>query len=95
VSTSIDDKRDALSRGMESAASTIRDKAESLPGGEKIAGAASRTADTMESAADYVRDSDLEDMFADVKRILKEHPGAALVAVAAAGFLLARALSRN
>jgi len=34
-------------------------------------------------------------MLADVRRIVKEHPGAALVAVAAAGFLLARAISRD
>ena len=95
MSTIIDDKRDALSRGMESAASTLRDKVESLPGGERIAGAANKTADAMESAADYVRDADLKEMFSDVQRIVREHPGATLLAVAAAGFLLARALSRE
>jgi hypothetical protein len=59
------------------------------------ASAADATAEAIEAAAEYVRDSDLRDMLADVRRIVKEHPGAALVAVAAAGFLLARAISRD
>jgi hypothetical protein len=42
-----------------------------------------------------VRESDLEDMFSDVKRIVKERPGVALLAVAIAGFVVGRALSRD
>jgi hypothetical protein len=80
---------------MESAASALRDRVEDLPGGAKVASAADATAEAIESAADYVRESDLSDMYADVKRIVKEHPGVALLAVAAAGFVLARSLSRD
>jgi hypothetical protein len=49
----------------------------------------------MESAAEYVREADLKEMFADIRRLVREHPGAALLAVAAAGFLVARAISRD
>ena len=93
--TSIDDKRDALSRGMDSAASALRDGVQSLPGGEKVASAANTAAGAMESAAEYVREADLKEMFADIRRLVREHPGAALLAVAAAGFLVARAISRD
>jgi ElaB/YqjD/DUF883 family membrane-anchored ribosome-binding protein len=91
----IDEKRDTVARGMDSAASALREKAESLPGGDQVARAANAAADAMESAAGYVRDSDLKAMVEDVQQIVKRHPGATLLTAAAVGFLLARTLSRN
>jgi hypothetical protein len=86
---------EAVARGMESAASTLHEKADNMPGGEKVASAAHTAADAMETAADYFREQDLRAMAADVQRLVKNHPGATLLAAAALGFVLARALSRD
>lgn len=91
----IDDKRDALARGIDSAASSLREKAESLPGGEKVVRAAHTTADALETAAGYVRDQDLKAMLSDIQQTARRHPGATLLTAGALGFLLARALFRR
>jgi ElaB/YqjD/DUF883 family membrane-anchored ribosome-binding protein len=95
VVDAIDERKDAMATGMESAASLVRDKAESLPGGDRIVRAAETAADAMESAADYVREQDLRDMATDVGQLVKRHPGATLLVAAALGFVLARAISRH
>lgn len=95
AAAAIDDKRDTLARGIESAASTLRDNADSLPGGEKVVSAAYTAADAMEGAADYVRDQDLRGALSDIKDIVKKHPGATLLTAAAVGFLVARSFTRD
>src|SRR4051812_4468114 len=79
AAAAIDDKRDTLASGMESAASRLRDRADDMPGGERVAGAAHATASAMESAADYVRDQDVRGMLADVGRLVRRNPGATLL----------------
>lgn len=74
--------------------SQILEKAEQLPGGEKIVEAAHSAAAAMENATDYIRDQDWSGMLSDARELLKRHPGATLLAAVAAGFLLARSLSR-
>lgn len=91
----MDDKRDTVARGIDSAASALHERAENLPGGEKVSRAAHATANAMENAADYVRDQDIDAMISDVRDTAKRHPGAVLLAAAALGFLLARALTRH
>jgi hypothetical protein len=95
AAAAIDEKREAVARGIESAASSLHARAETLPGGENLARAAHGTAEAMEKTAEYVRDQDVEAMLSDVGNVVKRHPGAVLLAAAAVGFLLARALSRN
>jgi hypothetical protein len=95
VAAAIDDRRDAVARGIDSAASTLREKAGSLPGGEKVARAAYTAADAMETAAGYVRDQDLKAILSDLQQTVKKHPGATLLAAAAVGFLIARSFSRH
>ena len=95
ATSAIDGGKDTLVRGIDSAASTLREKADMLPGGEKIASAAYRAADVMESAADYVGERDIREMLSEVGQLAKRHPGATLLTAAAAGFLLAHALSRR
>ncbi len=77
------------------AASTLREKADSLPGGERVAAAAHTAANVMESTAVYFQDRDFKDMVADVKDVARRHPGATLLTAAALGFLLARTLARR
>lgn len=95
AAAAIDEKRETVARGIESAASSLHARAETLPGGEKLSRAAHNTAEAMEKTADYVRDQDVEAMLSDVGDVVKRHPGVVLLAAAAVGFLLARALSRN
>lgn len=89
----IDDNRDSVAGGLETAASTLHEKAESLPGGEKVSGLAHSAADKLSTTADYVRQHDVNSMMADVQEMVKKNPGPALLLSAVLGFLLARAFS--
>lgn len=91
----IDEKRSAAAGGLDTAAAALHDKADTLPGGEKVASAARTTADAVGTAASYVRDNDLKSMLSDVQRVVKNNPGPALLTAAALGFLIARMFSRN
>jgi ElaB/YqjD/DUF883 family membrane-anchored ribosome-binding protein len=91
----IDENRGAAASGLESAASALRERADTLPGGEKVANAAHKTADAVGVAADYVRENDLKAMMADVQRLVRNNPGPALLTAAALGFLIARTFSRD
>ncbi len=93
AAAAVDDKRGAVASGIESAASTLREKTDTTGG--KVARAARSTADALETTADYVREQDVRGMLSDVGRGVKRHPGATLLTAAAVGFLLARALSRR
>ena len=86
------DGRETIARGIDSAASSLHSRADNFPGGEKVADAAHKTADAMESAADYVREQDLSGMLSDFRQTVTRHPGAALLAAAALGFVIARSL---
>ena len=95
VADKIDENRGAAAGGLESAASALREKADTLPGGQKVANAAHATADAVGVAADYVRGNDLKAMMADVQKLVKNNPGPALLTAAALGFLIARTFSRD
>jgi ElaB/YqjD/DUF883 family membrane-anchored ribosome-binding protein len=95
ATSAIDGGKDTLARGIDSAAAKLRERADMLPGGEKIASAAYRAADVMETAADYVGERDIREIVAEMGQLVKKHPGATLLTAAAAGFLLAHALSRR
>jgi ElaB/YqjD/DUF883 family membrane-anchored ribosome-binding protein len=95
VADTIDENRGAAASGLESAAGALREKADTLPGGEKVVNAAYATADAVGVAADYVRDNDLQAMVADVQKLVKNNPGVALLTAAALGFLIARTFSRD
>jgi hypothetical protein len=89
----IDDNRDTVAGGLETAASTLHEKAENLPGGENVTRIAHSAADKLSTTADYVRQHDVNRMMADVQEMVKRNPGPALVASAVLGYLVARAFS--
>lgn len=89
----IDENKDSAAGGLDSAASTLHERAESLPGGEKVTHLAHATADKLSAGADYVRQHDVNSMMADVERLVKNNPGASLMAAAALGFLIGRTFS--
>ena len=95
VADKIDEKRGAAASGLESAAGALRERADALPGGERVANAAHATANAVGVAADYVRETDVKAMMTDVQRLVKNNPGVALLTAAALGFLIARPFSRD
>ena len=73
----------------------LRERADTLPGGERVVNAAHATANAVGVAADYVRETDVKAMMTDVQRLVKNNPGVALLTAAALGFLIARTFSRD
>jgi hypothetical protein len=53
------------------------------------------TADKLQTAADYIRETDLKAMREDVKDVVKRYPGPALAAAAVLGFIVARGFRRD
>ncbi len=51
-------------------------------------------AQACEQAADYLRETGMDSMVADVEAMVKRHPGAALVVAGVLGFMVGRTLSR-
>ena len=95
VADKIDENRGTAASGLETAASALREKADTLPGGDRVASAAHATADAVGVAADYVRENDVKAMMTDVQKLVKNNPGVALLTAAALGFLIARTFSRD
>jgi ElaB/YqjD/DUF883 family membrane-anchored ribosome-binding protein len=91
----IDENRGAAAGGLEKAASALHEKADSLPGGEKVSSLAHATAEKLSSTADYVREHDVNRMMADVETVVKNNPGRSLLVAAVIGFLVGRAFTSN
>jgi ElaB/YqjD/DUF883 family membrane-anchored ribosome-binding protein len=91
----VDANRSSAASGLDSAASAIHEKADGLPGGESVKGAAHTAANALSSTADYVRENDVKSMLADAQKLVRNNPGPALLTAAVLGFLVARAISRD
>jgi ElaB/YqjD/DUF883 family membrane-anchored ribosome-binding protein len=91
----IDEQREPSARVLESAASTLHDRAEDLPGGEKVARIAHATADKIQATAEYVREHDISDMVADVTEFVRRYPAQMLVGGIVVGFLVGRAFRND
>jgi ElaB/YqjD/DUF883 family membrane-anchored ribosome-binding protein len=97
ASAKVQDAGAAAVDGLAGAASSVRQKAgeylgASAPRVQEFADAAAKR---ISATADYVRNSDTDRVKADVETMVRNHPGPALIAAAAVGFLLGRALSRD
>jgi hypothetical protein len=93
VKDKVDANRNIAAQGFDQAASTIREKADSLPGGETVTDLAHTAADKLTATAGYVRETDVNTMMADVETLVKNNPGPALMAAAVVGCLVGRAFS--
>jgi hypothetical protein len=91
----VDRSRRAAADGLDSAATALHERADNLPGVQKVAGAAHTVADALGSTAEYVRTNDLKSMLEDLQQLVKKNPGPALLTAAVLGFLVARTFSRN
>ena len=94
VSDTVGRQRDNVAGGLDRAASTIHEKAGSLPGGQKAADAANCLADGMESTASYLRDHNLKDMGDSLTGVCRKYPVQSLVSALAIGFLAGRAFRK-
>lgn len=88
----VDARRDQASETMHTAATQIRERGESLPGGERTTEMASMAADKVEATSAYVREHDVQDMMSDLETLVRNHPTQSIVAAAAVGFLVGRML---
>jgi ElaB/YqjD/DUF883 family membrane-anchored ribosome-binding protein len=91
----IDEKRGPAADALQSAASTIHERAEDLPGGETVKSVAHSAAEKLESTAGYIREHDVKAMLSDVEEIVKRNPGPSLLIAAAVGFLIGRAFRED
>jgi ElaB/YqjD/DUF883 family membrane-anchored ribosome-binding protein len=64
-------------------------------GGEHVASAAHSAAGVLTSGAQYVREHDARHMIDDLRQLVKNNPGPALLGAVAVGFVVGRALSRG
>ena len=87
----VESGRESAATSLDSAASGIRAKADSLPGGPDVGRFARRAADKIGGAAQYLRDHEVKDMMSEVQSFVKEHPAQALLGAAVVGFLAGRA----
>lgn len=94
VARNLDPRRSTVALGLEVAAASLRKATRLLPGARPMARPAFTTADSLDAAANYVRNHDVRAIATDAGQRIKRHPGAALLTAAALGFLLARALRR-
>jgi ElaB/YqjD/DUF883 family membrane-anchored ribosome-binding protein len=95
IGSRANDIKESVSERLGSAASAVRDRADQLPGGQKVQQFAHVAAERLSTTADYMRSHDAKGMLADVERVVKNNPGPSLVIAAAFGFVIGRALTRD
>jgi ElaB/YqjD/DUF883 family membrane-anchored ribosome-binding protein len=86
----LDKGTDQAAGGLEQAADKLRAQTENSEGMPAQVGV--KMADSMETAAGYLREHNTEDMLNDVEHYVKEHPTQALVGAVVAGFFIGRVL---
>lgn len=92
VRSMVDERREQAGEGMERAAESVRSHADQIPGGQRTTDMANQAADRVENVAGYLRDNDMSAMVQDVEQVVRDHPKEALIAAAAVGFLVGRAV---
>ena len=85
-------------RGFERAGASLDDGADKLKDGirhtrDGVKTAGRKMSDALGSSTEYFRTNSAKAMIEDVEGLVKEHPGKALLVVAAIGYLLGRSLT--
>ena len=91
----IDEARPGVAERLETAASTIEERAESIPGGQRVKEFTQAAADRLSTTADYVRSHDARRMVSDLEEVVKNNPWPAVLVGAFLGFILGRAAVRH
>jgi len=87
-----DIQRERTASRLGDVADTMREKQQQLPGGQTTQRVAATAADKMDQASVYLRQHEVSDMVNDLQQFARAHPTESLVAAAALGFLVGRAL---
>ena len=90
VSEKLGQQRENAAEGLDRAAFTIHERAQSVPGGPKLVRMTHNIADGMESTASYLRDHDFKKMGKDAMDFCRRYPTQSLIAALAVGFLIGR-----
>jgi hypothetical protein len=90
VSEKLGQQRENAADTLGRAASTLHEKADSVPGGPKVVNLTHNIADGMESTASYLRGHDFSAMGKDLMDVCRRYPTQSLVAALAVGFLIGR-----
>jgi hypothetical protein len=94
VSERLDQQRENVAEGLGRAATTMHEKADSIPGGPKVVNFTHSIADGMESTATYLRDHDFSKMGEDLMNVCRKYPTQSVLAALAVGFLVGRSARR-
>lgn len=96
ATTKVDAGMDKAAGGLETLAGTLRERGESMGGSGGTASAvqtaATTAAGTLDSAAQYLREKDTDQLMADLEALVREKPVQSLLVAAGVGFLLSKAL---
>jgi len=95
VSEKLGHQRENAADALGRVASTMHDKAGSVPGGSKAASLTHSIADGMDCTAGYLRDHDFAQMGKDVTNICRKYPIQSFVAALAVGILVGRSIRRK
>jgi hypothetical protein len=85
-----DQRKDQAAGGLERAAEMLRDRSDSMDGTPAQAG--TKVAESMDTAATYLKQHSTSDMLNDLEQFAREHPGQALAGAIVAGFVVGRIL---
>ena len=92
ATTRVDQNLRSAAGALENTASAIRER---VPATGKVNELGTKTADTIESTARYLREHDTHDMVAGVETLVRRNPGASLAAALAVGFLIGTAMRKD
>jgi hypothetical protein len=95
VSAKLGQQREDAADTLGRVASTLHEKAGSIPGGTTAVNLTHSMANGIESTASYLRDHDFKQMGKDVTNICRRYPAQSVIAALAFGFLLGRSARRQ
>lgn len=76
--------------GLDSLASTVRDKSESMGDGQ-MQSVASMAADKLQSGADLLHNQSADELISEIESFIRRKPAESLLIAAGLGFMLSRA----
>ncbi len=81
---------DSAASGLDQAASMLRQQGESHEG--TLGTAATKTAETLDSASSYLRDKDTDQLLDDLEQMVRRRPVESVLVAAGIGFVLSKVL---
>lgn len=85
-------------RGFERAGAKLDDGADRIKDGirhtsDGVRSAGKRVSNALGSSSEYLRTNGAKDVIADIEELVKEHPGKAMLAVAAIAYVMGRSMA--